>query len=128
MTRAALFTAALALSLNVACSMDSNLSAFGDELAVSDTGAFPAPGSDMGAPPEGDVQGGGMEPMSCASDEDCSEGCPPEALDCVCAETPTGEAICVPGCVSDADCPAGPQGEAMICETEQLVCVPEQMM
>lgn len=129
MTRAALITAALALTLNVACSMDSTLTAFNDELALSDTGAFAGPDADMGAPPDQEGAQGGMEPMSCASDEDCGEqACPPEALDCVCAETPTGDAICVPGCVSDSDCPAGPQGEAMICESEQLVCVPEEML
>lgn len=132
MTRLALFTAALSLSLSVACSMDSSLTQFGEEAAFSDTGA-PAGqgGGGVGAP---DDQGGGDPmggegPVSCASDDDCGpEACPPEAIDCVCSQSPMGDAICVPGCEVDADCPSGPMGEVMICEAQELVCVPEEMM
>lgn len=85
---------------------------------TGDAGVMPMGDGGMVTPP-GDA--GAMGPRACASQTDCTNGCPPAARGCTCATTPMGMR-CVPTCASNNDCGTGPMGMTLMCRSG--VCLP----
>lgn len=95
----------------------------GDSGDTGDTGGPPDTGDTGGPPDTGDT--GMPGPQSCStigSEAECTNGCPPDALGCICDDTPQGN-FCAPTCDIADDCPSGPGGSTMACVDD--VCRPQ---
>jgi hypothetical protein len=89
--------------------------------AAPDAGAMDA--APMDAAPM-DAAPGEIDP-SCTTTTDCDQPnkCPPDALDCVCRQTPQGM-NCVPTCTANDPCPQPPDGPMLRCDLNMGLCVP----
>jgi hypothetical protein len=119
LTALSLLSLAFAAGCSTASSDTASAGLFGEDGAAPEDGSAP----EDGAAPDDAM---GEAPPSCESDADCTDGCPPEALDCVCVEDDNlGEQVCAPTCEVDSDCPAPPDGADVSCDQATGVCVPD---